>query len=500
MKPKPGKTTECRRGRVRADSVSDPATNLKGRLLACWMLLLLSGLPVNAQFVYEPLKEFGSGDLSGFLPYAGLIEGSDGALYGTTSSGGTRTNGTVFKISQERDDYFVLRSFTNSLTDGRFPVGGVIEASDGVLYGTTHHGGNPGAGFNLDGQGTVFKLNRDGSGYAVLRKFYASADDGYHPWGHVVEGSDGRLYGATAGGGGSSSFAGTVFRLNKDGGDYVVLHRFSADSHGGVLPRCALLEGSDGALYGTTERGGSHGIGSIFKLGKDGSNYVVLHNFGSGVGDGANPFAALLEGSDGFLYGVTSAGGTTNAGAVFKLSRDGSGYQVLRRFGASPTDARNAYSALIEGSDGALYGTTRNGGAMDQGAIFTLGRNGSNYRVLHSFGTVTNDGRGPLSKLIESRDGWFYGVTYVGGATRRGVVFRFRFSVRTTLTMTPEGPRLDFSGAPGRTYDVQRALMIDGPWDTIATRVAPANGFIEYIDRAQPQPNAFYRVRSRSAL
>jgi uncharacterized repeat protein (TIGR03803 family) len=182
------------------------------------------------------------------------------------------------------------------------------------------------------------------------------------------------------------------------------------------------------------------------------------------------------------------------------LNKDGNDYQVLRRFGASTTDARNAYSALIEGRDGALYGTTYNGGAMDHGAIFTLARNGSNYRVLHSFGTVTNDGRTGVAKLVESRDGWFYGVTYIGGATGRGVLFRFRFVVTPALVMTLEGPRLSFSGAPGRTYEVQRALTIGGPWDTIATRLAPTNGSIEYTDLAQPQPNAFYRARVRSDL
>jgi uncharacterized repeat protein (TIGR03803 family) len=99
---------------------------------------------------------------------------------------------------------------------------------------------------------------------------------------------------------------GTVFRLNKDGSGYAVLHGFrsSTNRYDGYYPRCGLLEGSDGALYGTTEWGGSDDDGVVFKLSKDGSNYRVLHNFGSIPDDGEYPTAALTEGSDGILYGV----------------------------------------------------------------------------------------------------------------------------------------------------------------------------------------------------
>jgi uncharacterized repeat protein (TIGR03803 family) len=454
------------------------------------MLLLLSAWQAGAQFIYEPLKAFGTPELTGEHPYAGLIEASDGALYGTTQDGGSLFGGTVFKIDPESNDGSVLRSFANTASDGHWLIGGVIEASDGILYGTTQSGGSS----NL---GTVFKLNKDGGGYAILRSLGNGANDGSVSWGHLVEGSDGRLYGTTAGGGGGSSL-GTVFGLNKDGSGYAVLHRFTATNHDGYYPRCGLLEGSDGALYGTTEWGGSEDDGIVFKLSRNGSNYVVLHNFGSVAGDGEYPYAALIEGSDGAVYGATPRGGTTNAGTVFRLNKDGSDYRVLKSFGASPADARNPYAPLLEGSDGALYGTTLSGGVMNQGAIFTLARNGSNYAVLHSFGTRTGDGRAPLSSLVESRDGSFYGLTYDGGASFRGSFFRFRFILRTSLTMTPEGPRLGFSGAPGRTYEVQRAPIVAGPWDAIATRVAPPNGVVQYTDLAPP-PAAFYRVRPRSA-
>ena len=466
--------------------------------LTCWALLLLSAWRVNAQFTYELLKSFGSPELPGSSPYAGLIEASDGALYGTTQDGGSLSGGTVFKINQESNRYSVLRSFDNTgAADGRWPLGGIIEASDGLLYGTTQSGGSS----NL---GTVFKLHRDGSGFAVLRNLGMSADDAAVPWGRLVEGSDGSLYGTTAGGGGPLS-VGTVFRLNKDGSGYAVLHRFrsSTNRYDGYYPRCGLLEGSDGALYGTTEWGGSDDDGVVFKLSKNGSNYVVLHNFGSIPDDGEYPTAALMEGSDGILYGVAPSGGTANGGAVFKLNKDGSDYRVLRSFGATLTDGRTLRAALIEGSDGTLYGTTVSGGSTNEGGagtVFRLSRNGSNYAVLYRFGTVPGDGRAPLSSLVEGRAGSFYGVTAGGGnGVGGGILFRLRFVLRSALRMTPDGPRLDFGGAPGRSYEVQRALMVSGPWDTIATFVAPTDGFIEYTDLAPPGHVTFYRVRLRSA-
>jgi uncharacterized repeat protein (TIGR03803 family) len=467
--------------------------------LTCWALFLLSAWQVNAQFTYELLKSFGSPELPGSSPYAGLFEASDGALYGATSSGGADglSGGTVFKIDLESNGYSVLRGFDNITTDGRSPIGGVIEASDGLLYGAAQSGGSS----NL---GTVFKLHRDGSGFVVLRNLGTSTNDAAVPWGRLVEGSDGSLYGTTAGGGGRLS-VGTVFRLNKDGSGYAVLHGFrsSTNRYDGYYPRCGLLEGSDGALYGTTEWGGSDDDGTVFKLSKNGSNYMVLHNFGSIPEDGEYPTAALTEGSDGILYGVAPRGGTANGGAVFKLNKDGSDYRVLRSFGTTPTDGRSLRGALIEGSDGALYGTTMSGGSTNEGGVgtvFRLSRNGSNYAVLYRFGTVPGDGRAPLSSLVESRDGSFYGVTAGGGSSvGGGIFFRLRFVLRSALRMTPDGPRLDFGGAPGRSYDVQRALMVRGPWDTIATRSAPPDGFIEYTDVAPPEPVALYRVRLRSA-
>src|SRR5262249_47737107 len=126
-------------------------------------------------------------------------------------------------------------------------------------------------------------------------------------------------------------------------------------------PAAALVQSSDGLLYGTAPRGGSHGGGIAFRLRPDGSAYTILHNFGSIPGDGISPTAALLEGRDGALYGTTSGGGggdPQDNGTVFKLSKDGSGYRVLHNFSYEVLSASVPLAPLIQGSDGALYGTT----------------------------------------------------------------------------------------------------------------------------------------------
>src|SRR5204862_206955 len=163
----------------------------------------------------------------------------------------------------------------------------------------------------------------------------------------LVKGGDGQFYGTTFAGG--TNGAGTAFKLNPDGNGYVVLRHFTWTDGDGSRP-VSLVEGSDDALYGTTQQGGT-GLcsgGTIFKLNRDGSGFAVLYSFTGSNGDGNDPRAGLLEGSDGALYGTTIFGGTNDLGTVFKLNKDGNGYIILRSMIVSPK------GALIEGSGGAL--------------------------------------------------------------------------------------------------------------------------------------------------
>ena len=186
-----------------------------------------------------------------------------------------------------------------------------------------------------------------------------------------------------------------MFKLTKDGNGYTVLNSFSTAGGDGQWPQTALVEGSDGALYGRTALGGANGTGTVFKLNPDGRSYSVLHNFSGS--DGWNPETGLVEGNDGTLYGTTLYGGTnqSQAGTVFKLNKDGSGYIVLHTFTITIGADALWPSRLVHGSDSALYGTTYYGGDNNVGTVFRLKKDGSGYAILRSFSNTGSEGQPP---------------------------------------------------------------------------------------------------------
>lgn len=298
-------------------------------------------------------------------PGAHLIHGTDGALYGTTASGGTENRGTVFTLRTDGTGYSVLHSFTGANGDGSQPQGALIEGSDGALYGTTYVGG-------IASAGTVYKLQKNGTGYAVLRRFQGDAD-GQFPIGALVEGTNGMLYGTTYSGISGSAIFGTIFQLNKDGTGYAVLHRFNSVAWDGTYPYGNLLQGRDGRLYGTASGGGAGGNnGAVFRIDLTGANYTVLRSFAGPSSDGSLPRGMLAESPDGALYGITANGGSGTNGIVYKLQKDGSGYAILHRFTSDSGGGNTPAGGVTWGSDNALYGTTLFGGHSGGGTVFRL--------------------------------------------------------------------------------------------------------------------------------
>ncbi len=225
--------------------------------------------------------------LDGMGPTA-LIEGKDGNLYGTLHTAGEKAEGVVFKLKQDGSGYTVLHHFTGCRGggDGSNPHG-LVEGSDGALYGTTKYGGVPGRapvgafedpGISDLGNGTVFKVNKNGSGYSLLRRFTCRNGDGSMPYAGVVEGRDGGVYGTTFDGGIASAangiHVGTVFGLNKDGSRYQVLYTFGTNTAPGARPWASLVAGSEGTLYGTA-------MSTVFKLNPEGSGYRVVFKLSS---------------------------------------------------------------------------------------------------------------------------------------------------------------------------------------------------------------------------
>ena len=358
------------------------------------------------------LYSFKGGTTDGAYSYSTLIQANDGNLYGTTSFGGANGAGTVFKITPGGAES-VLYSFKGGTTDGGGPLGSLIQASDGDLYGVTATGG-------ANGYGSVFKVTLSGT-ESILYSFKGGTTDGDPRYGgsSLIQASSGNFYGVTYQGGASSD--GIVFELTP-GGSETVLYSFKGGTTDGSHPSDNVIQASDGNFYGTTSAGGANGDGVVFKITPSG-NESVLYAFKGGTTDGAAPYGGLIQATDGNLYGMTLQGGTSNAGVAFKITPSGT-ESVLYAFKGGTTDGGAPYVNLIQASDGNFYGMTSSDGASGDGVIFKITPSGSET-VLYSFLGGATDGATPYGGLIQASDGSLYGVTYQGGASNYGTVFQF---------------------------------------------------------------------------
>ncbi len=268
-----------------------------------------------------------------------------------------------------------------------------------------------------------------------------------------------------------------MFRLNTDGSGYRLLHSFG-NGNDGKVPRGALLEGRDGALYGVTltfESGGT-----VFRLNKDGSDYRVLLKIWA--------TSALIQGSDGALYGTTFY-----PGSVFKLNTDGSGFQTLRVLG-SGGELGSFHSVLVEGPDGALYGTGISPPDAPYGGVFRLAKEGTGYTLLHRF-RGGDDGWFPNSGLVLGHDGAFYGSTgadsYSGGTLFK--LWPPETPAMIRVTAANNSVQISLAGEGGFRYQVLRSTDF-ATWSVLDTITMPATGSYIYEDTAPPRSAAYYRA------
>lgn len=350
-----------------------------------------------------------------------LVQGTDGNFYGTTAYGGTGSGptstgpsrcpvgmgleggcGTVFRVTPAGAET-VLRSFGTATGDGLFP-GALIEGADGNFYGNAAGGAN--------GGGIIFKIAPDGT-YSVVWTFGGSGDgSGPSP---LIEGRDGNFYGAT--GTGDAYGYGGVFRLTPAGVE-TILWSFGGYRGDGSSPGSLLL-GADGNLYGTTSSsidpsGARVQGGTIFELTTAGAE-SVLWTFGQTASDGTNP-TSLIEGQDGNLYGTTSGGGSAGGGGtIFELSLSPVAYKSLAAF--STSDVLANPSSLMQAKDGNFYGVTNP--SSQCGSIFELTPGGSataiwtfaNTYTAAFAGTYSACQDGIPSALIQGGNGNLYGTT-----------------------------------------------------------------------------------------
>jgi uncharacterized repeat protein (TIGR03803 family) len=403
------------------------------------LLIAVTALPARAQLSELYAFQYNAATTSnypdGAIPMAELIQGADGNYYTTTEIGGAGTCpgevedqipgcGAVVKITPA-GVLSVLYSFpydtsTSTAPDGWFPQAGLVQGKDGNFYGVASEGGTGGLSCadttGLSGCGTVFKLTKTGT-LTVLHSFCGGSGcgslttDGAEPTGRMVFGANGDLYGTTQVGGLFNGFynQGTIFRITTSGA-YTVLHVFSGNfgsTPDGANPAAGLILGSTGDFYGTTAAGGASKDGTVFKMTPAGT-VTLLHSF-TGSSDGSMPIGALVQASDGNLYGTCYSGGANGTGTVFRITTKGA-FTKIYDFAAeaAPGNIGNFPKAgLIQASDGNLYGTAWEGGAFEvTGTVYQLTLAG--VGTLEASFDASTTGFAPLGALLQGSDGRLY--------------------------------------------------------------------------------------------
>jgi uncharacterized repeat protein (TIGR03803 family) len=273
----------------------------------------------------------------------GLTLATDGLYYGTANNGGTYGKGVIFKMTQD-GVITPLYSFHGG-TDGGYPTAEPIQSVAGDFYGTTE---------GRTGNGSVYRINKYGD-FTLLHTF-TGTPDGAHPYGPLVQGTDFNFYGTTELGG--THGAGTIFRISSKG-DFKVVYNF--DFTHGAYPFAGLIQANDGSFYGVTAYGGSMSEGTVFKM-TPSYAISVLHSFAAGL-DGGTPMGGLVQATDGNLYGSATGYGTADGGVLFRITLGGK-YTVLHDFDshAGSGGGYTPISAMLQHTNGVLYGMTLSGG------------------------------------------------------------------------------------------------------------------------------------------
>jgi uncharacterized repeat protein (TIGR03803 family) len=412
------------------------------RAAALWLpLVVFAFMPLADGQTFEVLQSVS----------ASLTQGRDGKIYGTTSE-------TLFKLAAN-GALTTLASISNA-TNGLGPMG---QGSDGNFYGTTVAGGdrslNNGIGF-----GTVFKMTTNGMVTTLFT--FRNDSNGMYPQ-RLVLGSDNSFYGTTQGSQGSIPY-GTVFKITTDG-TLTTLARFNKSN--GAYPQAALVQGSDGAFYGTTQGGGSaphpnspNGYGTVFKITTNGVLTTLVSFDGS---SGWACIGSLVQGTDGNFYGDL---GLIGPGSVFQMTPTGDLTTLAWFNGGNGADP---WAGLVQAGDGNFYGTTRDGGNLSLfggvggGTVFKMTPDGT-LTTLVSFDRA--NGALPEAALIKGSDGNLYGTTFTGITNGVGTIFRIVMPPPPpTLTIAQDGNQVVLSwptNDAGFVLEAADSLSSSATWST----------------------------------
>ncbi|MBY0436039.1 MAG: T9SS type A sorting domain-containing protein, partial [Cyclobacteriaceae bacterium] len=344
---------------------------------------------------------------SGSYPTGNIIQLPGGALYGMTPSGGSVDNGVIFSYDPVSDFYEKKIDFSNSI-NGAGPQSGLIEASNGSLFGLTKSGGN-------NGSGVLFEFNPVTPTF-IKRHDFSASTTGASPSGNLKEASDGKLYGLTEFGGVSNQ--GVLFQFDVSSGSVINKVDFNGSSNG-ANPKGDLTQVPSGKLYGMTNAGGANGVGVLFEYDPSTSTYTKKADFN--LTNGASPDGGLLLAANNKLYGMTKAGGLNDLGVLFEF--DPITGVLTKKIDFFNINGANPTGTLLQSNNGLLYGVTTGGGNNSAGVLFEYDPLLNTATVRVHFSTTT--GSTPNGTLIEVVGGNLYGMTSSGGASGKGTLFQY---------------------------------------------------------------------------
>lgn len=402
----------------------------------------------------EVLHSFHNFD--GAKPRAELVQGTDGNFYGSTIAGADYDYGTMFRVTPN-GAMTTLVTFNG--TNGRAPWSGLLQVSNGNFYGSTFYGG-----FNANGN--VFQMTSNGSLTMLASFTYGSS--GSSPRGRLGRGRDGNFYGTTESGGANGY--GTVFRMTTNG---TLTTLVAFNNANGNRPYGELVLGSNGVFYGTTvQGGGAYNSGTVFQMTTNGLLTTLVSFNGN---NGAYPQGTLVQARDGNFYGTTAAGGTNNRGTVFKMTTNG----VLTTLASfNNCNGSTPVAGLIQASDGNFYGTAVSGGESScpsgfqgYGTVFRVTPGGVLSTVI-SFNS--SNGVNPETRLVQGRDGNFYGTTFAGGSYNLGTVFRIVMPVSLSARQTGNQIIVSWSTNFATGFILQATVDLTAPATWIDSTNLPA--------------------------
>lgn len=424
-----------------------------GLLLVTALSLASHTLAQSAPTIYS----FNGQNSSGLPNYVTPAQGRDGRLYGTTF-GPSGTCGTAFRMTTG-GQAATIYTFG---ADGCNPAGGLTLATDGNFYGATYYGG-------VSNVGVLFRLSPGGV-YTVLHEF-GGGSDGSGPVMPPIEASDGNLYGATYGTDGDLP---TIYKYTLKGEAYSTIYNFTASSGEAVVG--PLTQGPDGNLYGAAALGGADFGGALFELTTTGT-LVWSYDFVPSGSGGATPYS-LTQASNGNFYGATISGGAeNNCGTLFEVGPTGD-VSTLYTFN-SFAGGCGPETALIQGTDGNLYGITPYEGAHNDGTLFRISQDGA-FDLLTSFGA---GGKEPAAAPMQHTNGVFYGTTEYGGKYNSGTVYSYNAGLAPFITFVlPVGKAgqtaqilgQGLTGTTAVTFNGVAATTFRVVSDTFVTAVVPS--------------------------